>query len=114
VCYCSWKSVALLLLTDPIGSLGTVEMGTGQTTGVSRYIKGVTLGEGTYGVVFKAIDRVVQYCLLKSFEFGNGDIMLELQFCRDLQSYFSSSPRVLHPNNLWFVNGLLQSPDFRW
>jgi cyclin-dependent kinase 7 len=47
-----------LLLTDPIGSLGTVEMGTGQTTGVSRYIKGVTLGEGTYGVVFKAIDRV--------------------------------------------------------
>lgn len=66
VCYCSWKSVALLLLTDPIGSLGTVEMGTGQTTGVSRYIKGVTLGEGTYGVVFKAIDRVVQYCLLKA------------------------------------------------
>jgi hypothetical protein len=66
VCYCSWKSVALLLLTDPIGSLGTVEMGTGQTTGVSRYIKGVTLGEGTYGVVFKAIDRVVQYCLLKT------------------------------------------------
>ncbi len=51
---------------------------------------------------------------LKNFEFGNGDIMLELQFCRDLQSYFSSSPRVLHPNNLWFVNGLLQSPDFRW
>ncbi len=35
---------------------------------------------------------------LKNFEFGNGDIMLELQFCRDLQSYFSSSPRVLHPN----------------
>jgi hypothetical protein len=41
-------------------------MGTGETTGVGRYIKGVTLGEGTYGVVFKAIDRVVQCCLLKT------------------------------------------------
>ncbi len=34
-------------------------MGSGETNGAGRYIKGVTLGEGTFGVVFKAIDRVV-------------------------------------------------------
>lgn len=27
---------------------------------VSRYVKGVTLGEGTYGVVYKALDQEVR------------------------------------------------------
>lgn len=35
------------------------EMAVGEVYGASRYIKGVSLGEGTYGVVFKAIDKVV-------------------------------------------------------
>lgn len=39
------------------------EMAVGEVYGASRYIKGVSLGEGTYGVVFKAIDKVVR-CLL--------------------------------------------------
>lgn len=34
------------------------EMAVGEVYGASRYIKGVSLGEGTYGVVFKAIDKV--------------------------------------------------------
>ena len=37
-----------------------VEMAVGVVPyGANRYIKGHTLGEGTYGVVFKAIDKVV-------------------------------------------------------
>eukprot|EP00249_Psilotum_nudum_P024623 c29240_g1_i1 orf=128-1369(+) len=38
----------------------TVELNSvgGAKSGVARYIKGVTLGEGTYGVVFKALDRL--------------------------------------------------------
>lgn len=35
----------------------------GEVYGASRYIKGVTLGEGTYGVVFKAVDKVVRFLL---------------------------------------------------
>lgn len=31
---------------------------------VDRYLKGEILGEGTYGVVFKAIDTEVKYQLL--------------------------------------------------
>lgn len=34
-------------------------MAVGEPYGANRYIKGHTLGEGTYGVVFKAIDKVV-------------------------------------------------------
>lgn len=40
-------------LADP------VDMAVGEPYGVNRYSKGHTLGEGTYGVVFKAIDKVV-------------------------------------------------------
>lgn len=39
-------------------------MAVGEPYGANRYIKGHTLGEGTYGVVFKAIDKVVTNQLL--------------------------------------------------
>lgn len=31
----------------------------GDVTGVNRYDKGVTIGSGTFGIVFKAIDKLV-------------------------------------------------------
>ena len=30
------------------------------TTGVNRYEKGATIGSGTFGIVFKAIDKLVR------------------------------------------------------
>lgn len=45
-------------------TLKSVEMAVGEPYGANRYIKGHPLGEGTYGVVFKAIDKVVKNQLL--------------------------------------------------
>jgi hypothetical protein len=66
--YCCWN---LVLWTkkrsNSYGSHCSVEMGSGETNGAGRYIKGVTLGEGTFGVVFKAIDRVVIMLTLEAW-----------------------------------------------
>lgn len=43
------------------------EMAVGQCNGANRYIKGVNLGEGTYGVVFKAVDKVVIFSISSAF-----------------------------------------------
>jgi hypothetical protein len=34
-------------------------MAMGDVTGVNRYEKGATIGSGTFGIVFKAIDKLV-------------------------------------------------------
>lgn len=45
----------------------SVAMAVGEPTGAKRYVKGHNLGEGTYGVVFKAVDTVVIiFCFLYS------------------------------------------------
>ncbi|GBG67532.1 hypothetical protein CBR_g663 [Chara braunii] len=88
------------------------------TSGSGRYVKGITLGEGTYGVVYKAIDKVTNRTVaIKKIRLGkykegvNVTALREIKLLRELKD-----PNIIelidvypHKRNLHLVFEFMES-----
>ncbi|XP_073385078.1 cyclin-dependent kinase D-2 isoform X2 [Physcomitrium patens] len=96
----------------------SVAMAVGEPTGAKRYVKGHNLGEGTYGVVFKAVDTVTNRTVaIKKIRLGklkegvNVTALREIKLLKELQD-----PNIIelmdvypHKSNLHLVFEYMES-----
>lgn len=90
----------------------------GDVTGVNRYDKGVTIGSGTFGIVFKAIDkltnRTVAVKMIRTGKYKEGVNVTALREIKLLKELYD--PNVIelvdvyqHKRNLYLVFEYMES-----
>uniref|UniRef100_A0A7I4F4M7 [RNA-polymerase]-subunit kinase n=1 Tax=Physcomitrium patens TaxID=3218 RepID=A0A7I4F4M7_PHYPA len=93
-------------------------MAMGDVTGVNRYDKGVTIGSGTFGIVFKAIDkltnRTVAVKMIRTGKYKEGVNVTALREIKLLKELYD--PNVIelvdvyqHKRNLYLVFEYMES-----